>query len=710
MPSPQLNAGVEKRIEESAPQREEVRKLVDQGDWMQAEPDRLRMQRFIERTITPKLPIGAEAVRGDTADFQGVTFLSDGSVARRAVGYVEVNDLRCFERGTGFLISPRLFLTCQHVIQDANAAKSTQITFDRELDHLRRPKPTTTYLLDPDTFSLFSSQTDLDYAVIAIGQLSFGTATLQELGSCALQDTPDRHVIGMNVNIIQHPSGLPKMIAIRNNILTYRAKDALLYETDTEQGSSGAPVFNDDWEVVALHHWSSPYKAQTDENGKPIPNSVNEGIRISSIYIDLQARLASLPEAQQALLKEALAEAPISALPLPGIKTLSPPHPTGTSEALTLPTAPANGTPGEVTMNDGTAQEVTFNVPLQISVRLGQAAAPVMPVIAVVQPAAETKVLRGGPEALKLDTDYSNRTGYAANFIEGADVPLPALSDTLQKQLAPLRAEEQNAADGELKYEHFSIKINKTRRMAIFAATNIDGETYLNINRKTGQVTSQPEAETWYKDVRISASFVLDQPFYSAWSTYFDHGHLTRRSDPTWGTPEVAQRANTDTFHFTNCTPQHFRFNESSQFWQGVERYVLENGVLAQTSRKRLCVIQGPIFNDKIDLWSDDVQIPSSFFKVVVWKGADSIKAVGLVVDQLPLLSEQRKSLGTPRALPSINVNQWRVALQEIGKRTGLQFSDTLLQADTIANQNQPAVGAEAETVLPIRSFADIKL
>src|SRR5204863_2302402 len=114
------------------------------------------------------------------------------------------------------------------------------------------------------------------------------------------------------------------------------------------------------------------------------------------------------------------------------------------------------------------------------------------------------------------------------------------------------------------KYEHFSVKMNKVKRVAIFTATNIDGRTYLTVDRQTGQVVS--EGETWFLDTRISASYFLDQTFYSGWSHIFDRGHLTRRTDPTWGTPAEAERANADTFHFTNCSPQHFRFNESARF------------------------------------------------------------------------------------------------------------------------------------------------
>jgi endonuclease G len=204
----------------------------------------------------------------------------------------------------------------------------------------------------------------------------------------------------------------------------------------------------------------------------------------------------------------------------------------------------------------------------------------------------------------------------------------------------------------------------------------------------------------------MSESFWTGQDFYSEWSIYFDRGHLTRRTDPTWGSEEEAERANADTFHFTNCSPQHFRFNQTTKFWQGAEQYVLEKGVLAGDSKGRICVIQGPIFDNSIDQFADDLQIPSSFFKVIVWKAATGPKAVGLIVDQLALLSEERVSLGPPRKPKTVNVQQWRVAIAQIEKKTGLTFAKAVKDADTIGSVAQPGVGAEA--ALPITSFEDL--
>src|SRR4051794_13612949 len=56
------------------------------------------------------------------------------------------------------------------------------------------------------------------------------------------------------VNIIQHPGGLPKQIALYHNLVVFVGGDRVQYLTDTLPGSSGSPVFDSRWRVVALHH------------------------------------------------------------------------------------------------------------------------------------------------------------------------------------------------------------------------------------------------------------------------------------------------------------------------------------------------------------------------------------------------------------------------------------------------------------------------
>ena len=68
--------------------------------------------------------------------------------------------------------------------------------------------------------------------------------------------------------------------------------EVIRYETDTEPGSSGSPVFDNGWEIIALHH-SGGDRAPSDPSGNTWLN--NEGIRIDAIVKDLLSQLAQLP-------------------------------------------------------------------------------------------------------------------------------------------------------------------------------------------------------------------------------------------------------------------------------------------------------------------------------------------------------------------------------------------------------------------------------
>lgn len=713
-----LKTTFETRVKQTTGQRDRTRAFVARKQRRDAEDDPGRRANYYGRMAALKRRSGAESIQGDD-DLEASWFLQAGARIRRAIAYIEASNGGKWEAGTGFLVSPELLLTNQHVVENADSARATQVTFDREVDDTGIPGRGTVFALDPDKFAVFSPEEELDYALIAVGERIAGSATLEELGFCVLSNQRDKHALGMNVNIIQHPRGSPKMVALRNNLLTARTDRTLLYDTDTDHGSSGAPVMNDAWELVALHHYGEPFLETKDDTGKPIPITVNEGVRVSAIYDDLERRMDSLAPEQQRLLRKALAYCKRP----PGVtgpRRLQPPRPgaglssdTPPSDRSGVPATLQDSTPiepvasrGAVMSSQSNAQELRVVIPIEVTVRIGGAgiAPAVTATAATVAAAPPLKTLTKGAEKLPIDQNYGGRSGYKSTFITGVAVPLPTPNATLAKQIAPLRPTEDKAEEGELKYEHFSIKLHKTKRLAIFTATNIDGKTYLNVDRDTGLVTDGAEGETWYKDPRVSASFYIDQSFYSGWSHLFDRGHLTRRMDPNWGSKDEAERANADTYHFTNCSPQHFRFNQTTKFWQGAERYILENGAIAEDSENRLCTFQGPIFDDKVDLWADDVQIPSSFFKVVVWKGKKGVRSVGLVVDQLKLLGEERRGVKQSGVGP-VDVGQWRVAIPEIEKRTGLDFGTAIRKADTIAQAGQPTVG---EARVLVRSEYDL--
>jgi V8-like Glu-specific endopeptidase len=98
-----------------------------------------------------------------------------------------------------------------------------------------------------------------------------------EWGAIRLKRT-DLHK-GARVNIVQHPMGGHKQIALYHNIVLYVGENRIQYLTDTLPGASGSPVFDSDWNVVALHH-SGGYLR---EPGTKKVYYRNEGILINAV-------------------------------------------------------------------------------------------------------------------------------------------------------------------------------------------------------------------------------------------------------------------------------------------------------------------------------------------------------------------------------------------------------------------------------------------
>lgn len=105
---------------------------------------------------------------------------------------------------------------------------------------------------------------------------------------------------------------LPKQIAIhasrvvqpKPNEVSCDFKKFIHYTTDTEPGSSGAPVMNDQWQVVAIHHKAVPSPDAVIPplgSSKKIDWLYNEGVRISAIYKWLERRRFEIVDASRAL-------------------------------------------------------------------------------------------------------------------------------------------------------------------------------------------------------------------------------------------------------------------------------------------------------------------------------------------------------------------------------------------------------------------------
>lgn len=263
-------------------------------------------------------------------------------------------------------------------------------------------------------------------------------------------------------------------------------------------------------------------------------------------------------------------------------------------------------------------------------------------------------------------------TGFDALFL-GVDAAMPRISG------------ERAAASIELDYEHFTVVLNPERRFAAVTGVNIDGAHLVTLARD----------DRWVFDERISADLQAGPDVYA--NNDLDRGHLVRRNDPVWGSPEVAARANTDTFRFTNAAPQASGFNQSRELWVGLEDHVLEH---ARVHDLKLSVFTGPVFADD-DPPYRGIRIPLKFWKIAAWSTGDALATTGFVVDQSPLVDID-KLPRAPRGVPPLGpFRTFQVPIAEIVALTGLVMPE-LAEAEHLP-RSVAAAGWR-----PITSAADI--
>jgi hypothetical protein len=244
-------------------------------------PDPAQLERIVRKTNALL----------DIAAFRGRIGEIEGRVCRV--------DLHGKGEGTGFLVGPSAVLTNYHVVKELAQEKAAPEAFSCRFDYKVSQKGATvndgavfqvTELLacssydDPADLKEGPADPDpqfLDYALLLLdGEPGhdylggkFVDSETPVRGWISLPDDPYEFLPQSPLFIVQHPAAGPMKLALDTEAVIGLNGNGtrVKYRTNTEPGSSGSPCFNQNWELVALHHAGDPGWIQPTWNrGIPI--------------------------------------------------------------------------------------------------------------------------------------------------------------------------------------------------------------------------------------------------------------------------------------------------------------------------------------------------------------------------------------------------------------------------------------------------------
>jgi hypothetical protein len=191
-------------------------------------------------------------------------------IARSAVGIFESPKGQGI--GTGVLIGKSLLLTCDHIFSKSQVKEAW----------VRFKYTSGSYALDSDVFELdldtATRSSKLDYALVRVkGEPKQWTAKLID----AILDS------NQEIRLIHHPQAQHIVISGLGQIVQV-GDDYIDHNVSTDEGSSGAPIFNRDWQLVAIHRGN----LGIGRAGRSFEPGTTSGVPLRAFWKNIQTQLS----------------------------------------------------------------------------------------------------------------------------------------------------------------------------------------------------------------------------------------------------------------------------------------------------------------------------------------------------------------------------------------------------------------------------------
>ncbi len=604
------------------------------------------------------------------------------------VGRIELpGNTRIPYGGTGFVVGPSLVMTNRHVAElFAEGLGDRRLSFktgaaaglDLKREHGR---PAATVLAVRKVVMIHPYW---DMALLAVDGLPSGKAL-----SFGLADA--RELAGRDIFIIGYPAFDPRNPAsVQNDVFDgrYGVKKlqpgqlqggvetssfgklvpAATHDVSTLGGNSGSAIFDlDTGEVLGLH-----FGGRYHERNYAVPAAA---LSRDDRVIAAGVTFAGKPPGGQTEWSGWWLRADAA-------ETVG-----GTADTQLPGAGSAGSTPQSGLSISAQGGSVVIDVPLRITISLG-AAVPVT-VAQVTAGEAITEALREPDH----DTDYSTRTGYDPGFLNDPTQRLAKLAVPMPKPASAKALAKTRDGDTVLHYQNFSLSMHAERRLALFTACNVTKAPELkkpepgkDYTRRGLSGLGENDQERWFIDPRLDETLQLPDIFFTKDRKAFDKGHIVRRDDVAWGRSyDELKRANGDSYHVTNCSPQVGDFNRSAD---GEDNWGdLENHVLSEAANERLCVFAGPVLNPDDTVFVGAAgngvklraKIPERYWKVIVARVDEGLASYGFVLEQ-DLADVDFEFQVPSEFMPAL------IPLSEIERIAGVRFDRAASQADQFAS------------------------